>query len=200
MFRTIVVLASFIGASAFAPAGKVATTSALRMGFETAIGAQAPLGFWDPLGLLVDADQERFDRLRTVETKHGRISMLAILGHLVTTAGYRLPGNIAYGLPFSEVKNGLAALDTIPGAGIAQIIAFIGLIELGYGTVASNIEVQCLQFAKWDEATVTKKTAIELNNGRAAQMGILALMIHEKLDGNPYIINSLLGSPVPFNQ
>lgn len=26
-----------------------------------------------------------------------------------------------------------------------------------------------------------KKRAIELNNGRAAQMGILALMVHEKL-------------------
>jgi len=41
--------------------------------------------------------------------------------------------------------------------------------------------------------------AKELNNGRAAQMGILALMIHEKLDNNPYIINSLLGAPVQFN-
>ena len=37
------------------------------------IGAQPPLGFWDPLGLLATADQARFDRLRTVETKHGRI-------------------------------------------------------------------------------------------------------------------------------
>ena len=31
-------------------------------------------------------------------------------------------------------------------------------------------------------------------------MGILTLMVHEKLDNNPYIINSLLGAPVPFNQ
>jgi hypothetical protein len=30
-------------------------------------------------------------------------------------------------------------------------------------------------------------------------MGILALMVHEKLDNNPYIINSLLGAPVDFN-
>lgn len=64
------------------------------MGFENAIGAQPPLGLWDPLGLLKDASQERFDRLRYVETKHGRIAMLAILGHLVTTAGYRLPGEL----------------------------------------------------------------------------------------------------------
>jgi len=30
-------------------------------------------------------------------------------------------------------------------------------------------------------------------------MGILALMVHEQLDNNPYVINSLLGYPVPFN-
>jgi hypothetical protein len=199
MFRTIAVLASFIGASAFAPAGKVATSSGLRMGFEDAIGAQAPLGFWDPLGLLKEADQDRFDRLRTVETKHGRISMLAILGHLVTTAGVRLPGDIAYGIPFSSVKNGLGALDTIPAAGIAQIIGFIGIIEIGFGTRKDDIEAAQLKASGWDQATIDKKLAIELNNGRAAQMGILALMVHEKLDGNPYIINSLLGAPVPFN-
>ena len=43
-----------------------------------------------------------------------------------------------------------------------------------------------------------REKSIELNNGRA-QMGILALMVHEKLDNNPYIINSLLGYPVAFN-
>jgi hypothetical protein len=47
---------------------------------------------------------------------------------------------------------------------------------------------------------VDQKKAIELNNGRAAQTGFLALIVHEKLDNNPYIINSLLGAPVAFNQ
>jgi hypothetical protein len=200
MFRTLAVLASIVGASAFAPAPVVARSAALKMSFENALGAQAPLGFWDPLGLLKDADQERFDRLRTVETKHGRISMLAILGHLVTTAGVRLPGEIAYGVPFSSVKNGLAALDTIPAAGTAQIIAFIGLIELGFAARKDDIEAAQLKASGWDEETINKKLAIELNNGRAAQMGILALMVHEKLNNDPYIINSLLGAPVPFNQ
>ena len=170
------------------------------MSFENALGAQAPLGFWDPLGLLKDADQERFDRLRYVETKHGRIAMLAILGHLVTTAGLRLPGNIAPGIPFASVKAGLAAFDTIPAAAYAQTIAFIGLIEYGFAERQTEIEEAQLKASKWDDATIAKKTAIELNNGRAAQMGILALMIHEKLDNNPYIINSLLGAPVAFNQ
>ena len=86
MFRAILTIASLVGAAAFAPVSQVARSSALKMSFESEIGAQPPLGFWDPLGLLDDADQARFDRLRCVENKHGRISMLAILGHLVTSA------------------------------------------------------------------------------------------------------------------
>ncbi len=202
MFRSLAILASIIGASAFAPSSRVASTgSSLKMSkFENEIGVQPPLGFWDPLGLLKDADQERFDRLRTVETKHGRIAQLAILGHLVTTAGIRLPGEIAFGVPFSSVKAGLAAFDTIPAAGVAQIIAFIGLIELGYAARKDEIEAAQIKASGWDQETLNKKLAIELNNGRAAQVGILALAVHEKLNNDPYIINSLLGFPVPFNQ
>lgn len=170
------------------------------MNFEDAIGAQPPLGFWDPLGLLNDADQERFDRLRYVETKHGRICMLAILGHLVTTAGFRLPGEIAYGLPFSSIPAGKAALSVIPIAGLAQIFFFIGVIEIGFGARQIEIEEAQLEASGWDQETIDRKVAIELNNGRAAQMGILALMVHEGLNNDPYIINSLLGYPVPFNQ
>ena len=51
------------------------------MGFEDALGAQPPLGFWDPLGLLKNADQERFDRLRAVSCvrrKYKNINMYVI--------------------------------------------------------------------------------------------------------------------------
>jgi hypothetical protein len=188
-----------VGKESLARSNVPAFTALASSGFEDALGAQPPLGFWDPLGLLNDADEERFDRLRTVETKHGRISMLAILGHLVTTAGVRLPGNIAFDLPFADMKTGLAAFDTIPAAGIAQIIAFIGAIEIGYSQWKESGEEWALGVFGWDAETTERKMAIELNNGRAAQMGILALMVHEKLDNNPYIINSLLGAPVPFN-
>lgn len=66
-----------------------------------------------------------------------------------------------------------------------------------------NIENDCSNYMtnslRWSEAKQRSKAAIELNNGRAAQMGILALMVHEKLNNDPYIINTLLGAPVPFN-
>ena len=89
------------------------------------------MGFFDPIGLLKDADQERFDQLRKTELKHGRIAMLAVLGHIVTSKGDRLPGEIAYGVKFTDIKSGLAAFTDIPAAGIMQLFFFIGLMELG---------------------------------------------------------------------
>eukprot|EP00574_Skeletonema_japonicum_P005085 CAMPEP_0201714030 /NCGR_PEP_ID=MMETSP0593-20130828/660_1 /ASSEMBLY_ACC=CAM_ASM_000672 /TAXON_ID=267983 /ORGANISM="Skeletonema japonicum, Strain CCMP2506" /LENGTH=69 /DNA_ID=CAMNT_0048203255 /DNA_START=23 /DNA_END=228 /DNA_ORIENTATION=+ len=65
------IIAALIGsAAAFAPAQTGKATTALNA-FENEVGAQPPLGCFDPLGLLDDADQERFDRLRYVELKHG---------------------------------------------------------------------------------------------------------------------------------
>ena len=48
----------------------------------------------------------------------------------------------------------------------------------------------------WDDLSPEdqdRKRGIELNNGRAAQMGILAIMVHDQLNGEPYVINGLLG-------
>ena len=151
------------------------------------------------MNILEYADEERFERLRFVEVKHGRISMLAMLGHLVTTAGLRLPGEVAFGLSFSDIPTGLKAFDVLPIQGTFAVFHFIGLLELGFNARKDDIEEFCAEKSGFDEETLMKKKAIELNNGRAAQMGILALMVHEKLDNNPYMINGLLGFPVDFN-
>ena len=80
------IIATIIGsAAAFAPAPVAKTTSAINA-FESELGAQPPLGFYDPLGFLDRADQETFDRLRYVELKHGRVSQLAFVGNLITRA------------------------------------------------------------------------------------------------------------------
>ena len=184
------ILASLIAsAAAFAPAAKQASTTALAS-FEDELGAQAPLGFFDPLGMVSDGDEEKFERLRYVEIKHGRISMLAVVGYLVAENGIRLPGDIDYsGTSFASIPNGFDALTTISGAGIAQIVAFIGFLELAVmkditgGEFVGDFRNDAfdLGWDTFDEETKLSKRAIELNQGRAAQMGILALMVHEKL-------------------
>merc|ERR550539_1168879 len=50
--------------------------------FESELGVQAPVGFWDPLGLSADGNIDSFTRRRVVEVKHGRICMLATMGYI----------------------------------------------------------------------------------------------------------------------
>lgn len=129
------ILASLLAsAAAFAPASKqVASTTSLKA-FDDALGSQPPLGFFDPLNLLEGGSEERFERLRYVEVKHGRICQLAFLGNIITRAGIHLPGPIDYaGHSFDSYPNGWAAVygpDAISRAGIYQIIAFVGFLEL----------------------------------------------------------------------
>jgi len=189
--KTAIIASLIASAAAFAPA-KTASKSTALNAFEDALGAQPPLGFFDPLGLVADGDQEKFDRLRYVEIKHGRISMLAVAGYLVQEAGVRLPGAIDYsGKQFADIPNGFAAFKEIPAGGLCQLLFFIGLLE---SSVMKDIPGTGNEFVgdfrngyidfgwdSFDEETKLKKRAIELNNGRAAQMGILALMVHEQL-------------------
>jgi len=173
------------------------------MGFEKEIGAQAPLGFFDPLGYLQGANQETFDMLRAAEMKHGRIAQLAVLGHIVTSAGFRWPNEIAPGIPFSSIPAGLKAFEVIPLAGTAQLFAFIGLLEWGFSIREKEMAQVHIDAAKkkykWTDKVIETKTAIELNNGRAAQMGILGLVTHELINNDPYVLNRILGAPVDFN-
>ena len=187
-------------AAAFAPS-KVAQTSSSLNAFESELGVQPPLGFFDPLGLLDDADQERFDRLRYVEVKHGRIAQLAFLGNIITRAGVYLPGDIdTAGTSFDSIPNGWAAINAIPQAGLLQIVAFVGALELfvmkdvtGESEFPGDFRNGALDFGweTFDEETKLSKRGIELNNGRAAMMGILGLMVHEQLGGSIPIVGEM---------
>merc|ERR1712194_102058 len=161
------------------------------------LGAQEPLGVFDPLGL-IDGDEEKFDRLRYVEIKHGRICMLGFLGQITTRNGIHLSGDIdSAGHSFDSFPNGIAAVlgpDAISSAGLLQIVAFVGFLELSVmkdsangadaGEFVGDFRNGALDFGwdNFDEETKLSKRAIELNNGRAAQLGLLGLMIHEKLN------------------
>lgn len=194
----LTVLAALAGsAAAFAPIQTSSRATALNVDLSKELGAQMPLGFFDPLGMSsgADASQEEFDRLRWVELKHGRIAMLAVTGYLVTYAGVRFPGA-------GDIPSGFAALDNLPGMVWAQMIATWAMMEAAnqdqykapWGMNQNTLGDSPAEFmgdfrngaldfgwGKLSDATKMKKRAIELNNGRAAQMGILGLMVHEKL-------------------
>jgi Chlorophyll A-B binding protein len=187
--KTVILSALVASAAAFAPAKEAARSTALNA-FENELGAQAPIGYIDPLGLVESGDKTKFDRLRYVELKHGRIAMLAVAGYLTTEAGVRLPGDINLsGVKFADIGCGFDAIDDIGIVGIAQIVGFIGFLEAAImkditgGEFPGDFRNGALDFGwdKFDEETKFRKRAIELNNGRAAQFGILGLMVHEKL-------------------
>ena len=140
--------------------------------------------------LIEDGNQEKFDALREREIKHGRVAMLAVVGYLTTAAGVRFPGA-------EDIPDGLASwqalLDTRDGQNVLlQMLAFFTVAEIinrdadwidNEAEFVGDYRNGALDFGwdKLDDATKLKKRAIELNNGRAAMMGIWGLVTHEMM-------------------
>jgi len=190
MMKIAAILALVGSAAAFAPAQQGRVETAVAGKFDGELGAQAPLGFFDPLNLLEGDNQAAFDRLRETEIKHGRIAMLAVTGYLTTAAGIRFPGA-------EDIPDGFASfpalLATEDGRNVlGQMVAFLAVAEIANREASwAGVKAEfpgdyrngALDFG-WDKLTAEgkmKKRAIELNNGRAAQMGILGLMVHEQM-------------------
>ena len=199
MMKSAILATLLASAAAFAPSqdAAVKTTALSATDYSNEVGVQAPLGLWDPLGMIYNADQETFDRLRYCEIKHGRVAMLAVVGWLVTDAGIRFPGA-------ESVPSSLAVFNegAVPDLVWAQLFATIGLMEMvnqdaglakdgvAMGEFPGDFRNGVLDFG-WDKQTDAwkrNKRSIELNNGRAAQMGIFGIVVHENI-GN---INEIL--------
>ena len=116
--------------------------------------------------------------------------MLGVVGYLTNKAGIYLPGDIDYsGTKFSDLGSGWDASFATPAFGALQVFFFIGALELFVmkditgGEFPGDFRNEFLDFG-WDEfseETKMRKRAIELNNGRAAQMGLLGLMVHDQM-------------------
>ena len=83
--------------------------------FESELGVQAPVGFWDPLGFTSNGDVAAYRRRRCVEIKHGRIAMLATMGYITPEVAGKFPGFLSpsAGLKFADIPNGLAAISKV---------------------------------------------------------------------------------------
>ena len=184
-------------AAAFAPANTGRVSTAVAGAFDSEIGA-TDFGdrtvCWDPLNFVNNGDQARFDRLRSVEIKHGRVAMLATLGYASTYGNeYRFPGCENFPGGHAAVI-GDSAINTIDL--ILPILAVCGALELGVfkqkdGSFPGDLSAGAapVGFGPYarDEADMIDLRTKELLNGRAAQMGILGMMVHEQLDGKPFI-------------
>merc|ERR1711992_403395 len=83
------------------------TDSPLRA-FESELGVQAPVGFFDPVGFTKDGNEAAFKRRREVEIKHGRVSMLATMGYITPEITGKLPGDLDPRSPsimFDDIPN-----------------------------------------------------------------------------------------------
>jgi hypothetical protein len=194
MFKFIAILASLATATAFLPVSRVSTRSALQMGYENEIGALPPTGFWDPLGLSKNIDQDTFDNYRECEIKHGRVSMLAVVGYLVQSV-YRLPGYIVPpgtklpgtvdldGTTFDSLPNGVEAIGAVTSQGWLQIIILIGWLDLVVfdkkaGTAPGDYGIAFQNFIKTDKEKDAYRLR-ELQNGRLAMLASIELIVHD---------------------
>lgn len=163
------------------------TESPLRA-FESELGVQAPVGYWDPAGYASDGDVEVFRRRREVELKHGRVSMFACMGY-ITPEYYRFPGFLSPSerLEFKDVPNGLAALSKVPFLGWAQILVFVGLVDFGFyrqdpsrapGDYENGgiLGVPNASGPMSDAEGRKRKLNAELANGRLAMVAIMGMM------------------------
>jgi hypothetical protein len=121
MFRALAILASVVSVAAFAPASRMVSSSALKMSYEGEVGAISPTGFFDPLGLSANIDEATFADYRAAELKHGRVAQLAVLGYIVPEV-FKFPGEIAPGVTFESIPNGIAAISAVPALGMSCLI------------------------------------------------------------------------------
>merc|ERR1712203_417877 len=165
--------------------------------FESELGVQAPVGFWDPVGFCNDGDSAKFKRRRATELKHGRVSMLACMGY-ITPELFKLPGYLSptQGVNFADIPNGLVAISKVPVAGWAQIAAWCAFCEVSQKQVPGTPAYEgnfgfkaipdSLVYDSSDPAQRKKKLNAELANGRLAMMAIIGCFFQDGLTGSPW--------------
>jgi len=151
-------------------------------------GQTGPLGFWDPLKFAegsVNLPEGRLYFYREAELKNGRISMLAVLGLLLTDAGGFHPfyeGSTPYTSPVLSHFTPEMAKNFWPSLAIA-----CGLAELfsypDKSKAPGDLGFDPLGLKPTDEKEFMVLQNKELNNGRLAMMAYAGIIGKELLTG-----------------
>ena len=111
-------------------------SGAMTMGVESLVGASEEISgkVWDPLNLSANMDEGNLNLVRAAELKHCRVAMLATVGWCWTATGTHFEGMLSTsaGISFASLAqlDPLTAASKVPAAGIWQMIAAIGCLEV----------------------------------------------------------------------
>lgn len=158
---------------------KRAANVACKFSKEGQIGAQEPLGFWDPLGFC--EDEEKFKDFRAKEIKHGRLAMMGAVGMLAQSV-VQLPGmeGVPKDITACTVGNGqvgfLATLAIIAGLEAAVFVQDPAKEPGNFGNPLP-----------WFDDYSDEMRARELNNGRIAMFSAIGIIASGLYTGKPAI-------------
>ena len=128
--------------------------------------------------------------LREAELKHGRLSMMAIVGVMVQSAGVHWPG-------VAENSDWASAPTTCGGWLATSVLVIIGLIEgqtsvglydLYNGVIPADREPGDIgfgtQFLSKDKVAADRMRLKELKNGRLAMLAIMGVAFNHVIPGS----------------
>jgi hypothetical protein len=123
-----------------------------------------------------------------------------VLGYIVPEI-YKFPGEIAPGISFSSIPNGVAAISAVPALGWLQILFLIGFIDFkssSIGIPAAFPFAYDFGVKKFESLEAQQKAeAQEVAHGRLALIAILELLRH---DSQNLVagVNEVLITGLPF--
>jgi hypothetical protein len=144
---------------------------------------------FDPLNLA--STDAKMDRYTAVEIKHGRISMIAVMGYILPEF-FQFPGCEGF-------STGLGALSSIPVEGWIQMVALVGAHEALVKPRAGGMGPADVGLGTWlldgiAEEELERRQSVERNNGRLAMVAIMGLMVQDGLLGqSPFAAAKTMG-------
>lgn len=152
-------------------------------------GGPFPDDFWDPAGLAKGKSDQQLIRWREIELKHGRVSMLAVLGWFHNSAGWHPVGDAANRMRVSD--DPLTAAAQLPMGGAWQVVFTIMCLEWLITYVIKPPADKPWDIIGFDELDVEDQGANykerqiqEINNGRLAMMAIVGLISQDVVTGD----------------